>query len=82
MAWVKTIDEADASGRVAELYGFGERAGRHEVAEVIKVFSLRPELMEARIRFGNAMTFGGSGLGRFREELIATSISAHLACRF
>ena len=85
MAWVKIIPENEATGRVREIY---QRAGRShapnstEVAEVITVFSLRPDLMEARVAFQNAMTFGGSGLGRYREELIATSISALLACRF
>ena len=80
MPWVATIGEADATGRLAELYG-GNAAGG-EVPDVLKVFSLRPNLLAARIALGNACTFGGSGLGRFREEIIATSISAHLACRF
>ena len=52
------------------------------LSEIVKVFSLRPELLEARQHFGHTMHFGGSGLGRYREELIATSISAILRCRF
>jgi hypothetical protein len=51
-------------------------------SEIVQVFSLRPELLRARQIFGHTMHFGGSGLGRFREELIATSISATLRCRF
>lgn len=82
MAWVETVSEEAATGRVAELYGGAGQAGRPEVPEVMKVFSPRPDLLAARITLGNTCTFGGSGLGRFREELIATSISAHLACRF
>jgi hypothetical protein len=53
-----------------------------EVPEIIKVFSARPELLQARVAFQNTITFGGSGLGRYREELIATSISALLSCKF
>ena len=87
MAWVRMIGEDEATGRVRELYAraSGNRAlgnDAAEVPEVVKVFSLRPELMAARMAFGSAMTFGGSGLGRYREELIATSISALLSCRF
>ena len=86
MAWVRMVEEHEATGIVAEEYAGVRRYRGHErrvqVAEVVKVFSLRPDLLRARQAFGNAMTFGGSGLGRFREELIATSISALLACRF
>lgn len=84
MAWVKMVEESEADGIVKEEYE------RHYelikkmggVAEIVKVFSLRPDLLRARVGFGNAMTFGGSGLGRYREELIATSISAQLSCKF
>ena len=47
---------------------------------IVQVFSLIPELMLARIPFGNSMTFGGSGLGRRMEELIATQVSGLLGC--
>jgi hypothetical protein len=80
------VGEDEATGIVAEEYAGVRRYRGHEqgvqVAEVVKVFSLRPDLLRARQAFGQTMTFGGSGLGRFREELIATSISALLACRF
>jgi hypothetical protein len=38
--------------------------------------------MDIRVRIGDRMTFGGSGLGRYREELISVSISAVCKCRF
>lgn len=84
MAWVKIVEENEATGLVKEEYE--RRAAlikkKGGVGEIIKVFSLRPDLLKARVEFGNAMTFGGSGLGRYREELIATSISAQLSCKF
>ncbi|MBI2089468.1 MAG: peroxidase [Deltaproteobacteria bacterium] len=84
MAWVRMVEESEADGIVKEEYErhytlIKKKGG---VAEIIKVFSLRPDLLRARVEFGNAMTFGGSGLGRYREELIATSISAQLSCKF
>ena len=84
MAWVGTVAEATADGLVKEVYDrvLQQVGMRGEVPEIIKVFSLRPELLQARVAFQNAMTFGGSGLGRYREELIATSISALLRCKF
>ncbi len=85
MAWVKIIDRAEASGALKVEYDriaaqFADRGAT--IPEVIAVLSVRPDLMIARNALSNSCTFGGSGLGRFREELIATSISALLACRF
>jgi len=80
MAWVKVVAEDEATGLVKQIY---QRSKRGSVqSEVVKVFSLRPELMELLVRFGDRMTFGGSGLGRYREELIAVSISAICQCRY
>lgn len=81
MAWIKVIQEDEAQGLVREVY---QRANRHfgGAAEITKVFGLRPDLLAARVAFGNTMTFGGSDLGRYHEELIAVSISAVLQCRF
>ncbi len=47
---------------------------------ILRVFSLIPEMMLARIKFAWSMTFGGSGLGRRMEELIATQVSGLLGC--
>lgn len=74
MAWIKIIQE-DMGASPFDSIG-------EEMPEVISVFSLRPELLRARVAFGEAMTFGGSGLGRYREELIAVSISQLLGCKF
>jgi len=86
MAWVKMIGASEATGALRAEYDriaaqFADRGGG-AIPEVTAVLSLRPELMIARNRLSNACTFGGSGLGRYREELIATSISALLNCRF
>ena len=80
MAWVNLVSEQDATGLVKEIYSRSKRGPVQ--AEIVKVFSLRPELMDIRVRIGDRMTFGGSGLGRYREELISVSISAVCKCRF
>jgi hypothetical protein len=83
MAWIRTVPENEAEGIVKTQYDQVLRhLGLPEVPEIIKVFSGRPELLQARVAFQNSITFGGSGLGRYREELIATSISGFLSCRF
>ena len=83
MAWISMVGESEAEGSVREQYDHVRRHLRMpEVPEIVKVFSGRAELLQARVAFQNSITFGGSGLGRYREELIATSISGLLSCRF
>ena len=86
MSWIKTISESEASGKLKEIYdGLQKKALSSRIrgiAEIAKIFSLRPELLEARGQFGRAVHFGGSGLGRRREELIATAISGLLKCKY
>ncbi|MBF6569504.1 MAG: hypothetical protein IVW54_11595 [Candidatus Binataceae bacterium] len=85
MAWVKIIGTGEASGPLKAEYDklaaqFADRGSG--IPEIAAILSLRPDLMIARDNLSNSCTFGGSGLGRYREELIATSISALLSCRF
>ena len=83
MSWIREITESEATGEVKATYDQSmSQTGRDRVGPIIKVFSLRPDLLKARVAFSGAMTFGGSGLGRRREELIATTISALLGCKY
>ena len=83
MSWIEEMSEAEATGDVRVAYKNSMRfSGHPEVPPIIKIFSLRPDLLKARVGFASAMTFGGSGLGRRAEELIATSISGLLSCKF
>ena len=61
MAWIKVIDEHEATGAVKRVYE-GKKVAvirKAAVGEIVKVFSLRPDLLEARTEFGPTMTFGG-----------------------
>jgi len=83
MSWIEEISEAEATAEVQLAYAESMRfSGHPKVPPIIKIFSLRPDLLRARVGFASAMTFGGSGLGRRAEELIATSISGLLSCKF
>jgi len=83
MSWIEEISEAQATEEVQVAYEQSMKfSGHSKVPPIIKVFSLRPDLLKARVGFASAMTFGGSGLGRRAEELIATSISGLLSCKF
>ena len=53
-----------------------------DVPTVIAPMMLRPKSLRAVLQMNNAVTFGGSGLGRRAEELIATAVSAWNGCFF
>lgn len=90
MAWIKMVAEEDATGLVKEAYDaeffYTMQAsvidGHKEVAEVVKVLSLRPDLLQARASFNSYKTTGGFGLGRYREELLLATVSSIVGCQF
>ncbi len=81
MTWIRTISEDEATGPLKELYDrVAGRLGR--VGNIVKACSLRPDVLVKQQDFTHSVTFGGSPLGRRKEELIATMISGLLKCRY
>ncbi len=55
MAYIKTIEEPEAAGQLKEIY---ERRMNHhsgKVSNIAKLFSLRPDLLEAQHGFSRAI---------------------------
>jgi len=84
MAWVKTFAENEATGRLAEVYKEIRQhwVGAQSIPNVMKCMSLRPEALLGVWRMSTALTFGASTLGRAREEMIATAVSALNHCHY
>ncbi len=84
MAWVKTLAEKDAAGRLAEVYAemMKHPLGGAGVPNIIKCMALRPEALLSVWRMNLGITFGASTLGRAREEMIATAVSALNHCHY
>jgi hypothetical protein len=84
MAWVKTIDEKEATGRLAQVYAevMKHPLSGGRVPNVLKSMSLRPEALLSVWRMNLGITFGASTLGRVREEMIATAVSALNHCYY
>lgn len=83
MAWIRTISEQEAEGPLKDLYT-KLRQNPHFglVPNVIKAFSLRPEIAATVTRLATAATFGGSHLSRVREEMIASAVSSVNRCHY
>ncbi len=84
MAWIKTIPEERAEGRLAEVYEKIRQAPQFmgRIPNVMKAFSIRPELLEHLRRVATTATFGGSRLTRVQEEMIATVVSSINRCHY
>ncbi len=81
MAWIETIPEGDAEGKLYEVYR--RIAGRSdEVANILKVQSLHPDALSGHFSFYRTVMFGGSPLSRAEREGIAVVVSAENECHY
>lgn len=81
MAWITTTSEQDASGKLKEIYQ-SFRPNFPIVPNIMKSFSLKPDLLAAVARTFTTATFGASNLSRVQEEMIATVVSSLNRCHY
>lgn len=84
MVWIRTVSEDQATGLVKQIYDHAQNRVRvkDQVPEIVKVFSLKPKVLEAVENLRTAIKDGASGLGRDREEMIAVMILALTRCTY
>ena len=82
MAWIQTVDEADATGIVKEEYDAAlARAG--ELYNIVRLFSVRPKSMRAFVElYKVVMHDEDSPLSRIQREMIATVVSKVNECHY
>ena len=82
MAWIQTVDEADATGIVKDEYDAAlARAG--EIYNIVKLFSVRPKSMRAFVELYLVVMFDEeSPLTRMQREMIATVVSKVNECHY
>ena len=82
MAWIQTVDEADATGIVKEEYDAAfERAG--QLFNIVRLFSVRPKSMRAFVElYKVVMHDEDSPLSRMQREMIATVVSKVNECHY
>ena len=82
MPYIRTINESEATGRIEEIYEKRKDNHSGKVSNIAKLFSLRPDLLEAQHIFSRAIQFGGSSLGVKREEMISVLVGSVLKCSY
>ena len=81
MAWITTISEEEATGSVKQQYDAAvKRAGR--VFNIVKISSLKPEIMRTFIQLYMQLMHGPSGLTRPQREMIAVVVSKLNRCHY
>jgi alkylhydroperoxidase family enzyme len=81
MAWIRTIDEDDATGQLARLYGrMIEPWGG--VDNIMKIHALNPPSLKAHFELYKTVMRGRSPLSRIQREMIAVVVSAANQCHY
>ena len=81
MAWIRTISEEEAEGAIKQEYDAAvKRAGR--VFNIVKINSLKPEIMRTFLRLYLQLMHGPSGLSRAQREMIAVVVSVLNKCHY
>ncbi len=80
MTHLKFVETGEAEGLVKEVYEAMSQGPAGRVPPLMQTLSLNPEGLAGFEKFYHAISAGGSTLGRRREEMIATAVSAWNGC--
>ncbi len=81
MAWIRTVEEGQAQGKLLRLYeGLWKQMGM--VPNILKVFSLHPETMQATMTIFQTLMYGPAPLSRAQREMIALVVSSINRCHY
>jgi uncharacterized peroxidase-related enzyme len=81
MAWIRTIDEAEATGELTALYAEIQKK-RGKLSNILRVHSLNPKALQAHLDLYLSILFDASGLTRAEREAIAVVVSSVSGCTY
>lgn len=81
MAWIREIEENEATGELAKMYG-KLLESRGKVANILKVHSLDPGALETHLNLYMHIMFSKTPLNRREREAIAVAVSAENKCDY
>lgn len=82
MSYIRQIEASEATGELKDIYDQMMAAPSGRIAPVLQIFSLNPPLLGKVREMNSIITFGGSSLGRRKEEMIATLVSTLNGCHY
>ncbi len=82
MARIAWVEDDDASGAIADIYGQLKRtSARGNVPDILRTMSLRPDFLLA-IDQASRLHFTDGALSRAEHEMIASYVSALNRCHY
>lgn len=81
MSWVRTVEEKDAQGVLAKIYGENREKFGY-VMNLVKVQSIRPDAMVLGRQMYRHLMDSPGGLTRLQRYLIATVVSKVNGCLY
>ena len=81
MSWIRIVDEANATGKLKEIYDEIETK-RGKISNIMKTHSLNPDVMKKHMELYLELMFSSSGLSREEHELIAVAVSNTNRCEY
>jgi alkylhydroperoxidase family enzyme len=81
MAWIRTIDEHEATGVVKKYYDSSKRSWGG-VDNIIKAHSLNQSALRALMTFYNGVMHGDGELSLGQREMIAVTVSQINDCHY
>ena len=80
---INLIEEADATGELAQIYDqWRAQSGRQQVPGILKCFSHRPDFLRQVMVFSNGVHFSEGHLDRKTKEAIASYVSFLNRCPY
>ncbi len=81
MAWIKWVNEDEASGTLGEIYR--SVAGKYgSVDNILKIHRLNPASLRGHYDLYRSLMYGKSELTRVQRELIAVAVSRANNCHY
>ena len=81
MAWIQMIDEDEGGQPLIDAFA-AVRGARGEIANILKIHSLRPDVLIAHLDLYRKLMFGRSELTRMERETIAVAVSVLNHCHY
>jgi len=82
VAWIATVDEADARDDLVAAYAECADPNTGRAAHILKIHSLNPRSMLAHRALYRTLMFGPSPLKRYQREMISTLVSVLNDCHY
>jgi alkylhydroperoxidase family enzyme len=81
MAWIQMIDEDEGGQPLIDAFA-AVRGARGEIANILKIHSLRPDVLVAHLDLYRKLMFGRSELTRMERETIGVAVSVLNHCHY